>query len=426
MILINFGASIIMKSNNLARTITHNSKERLVILRGLTLGEQSAIFAELSQHVQQSLLTQLSVTEIVDILDHMDLQLAEKVLTRIKDNTRRNKITKRLKTEIREKIEYFLRFHPKASLALIHFNYLFLPADITIAEAGEAIDSHYQDTGKFPEILVHQQGNLLGEVPVPVLVRESSDKIIGNFVQTVQTISYQAEISEVVNVLATSGRKKLVVLDHDESVLGIIYADDALDLFGKLPGESLYSFSGLDSTERPFDSVLTKVKKRYRWLILNLATAFLAGSIILIFQDTVNALTIIAVYIPIVTGMGGNASSQTFAVILRGITLGTISLKNGLPAISKEVLAGLINGTIIGLIVTLISLGAGSGMRLGITVGLSMVIVHIVAGLFGAFVPLLMKLIGRDPAATSMIFISTATDVFGMLALLGIGALLLL
>ena len=415
-----------MKSNNLAHTITHNSKERLAILRGLTLGEQSAIFAELSQHVQQSLLTQLSVTEIVDILDHMDLQLAEKVLTRIKDNTRRNKITKRLKTEIREKIEYFLRFHPKASLALIHFNYLFLPADITIAEAGEAIDSHYQDTGKFPEILVHQQGNLLGEVPVPVLVRESSDKIIGNFVQTVQTISYQAEISEVVNVLATSGRKKLVVLDHDESVLGIIYADDALDLFGKLPGESLYSFSGLDSTERPFDSVLTKVKKRYRWLILNLATAFLAGSIILIFQDTVNALTIIAVYIPIVTGMGGNASSQTFAVILRGITLGTISLKNGLPAISKEVLAGLINGIIIGLIVTLISLGAGSGMRLGITVGLSMVIVHIVAGLFGAFVPLLMKLIGRDPAATSMIFISTATDVFGMLALLGIGALLLL
>jgi len=415
-----------MKSNNLAHTITHNSKERLAILRGLTLGEQSAIFAELSQHVQQSLLTQLSVTEIVDILDHMDLQLAEKVLTRIKNNARRNKITKRLKTEIREKIEYFLRFHPKASLALIHFNYLFLHADITIAEAGEAIDSHYQDTGKFPEILVHRQGTLLGEVPVPVLVRESSDKIIGNFVQTVQTIPYQAEISEVVNVLATSGRKKLVVLDHDESVLGIIYADDALDLFGKLPGESLYSFSGLDSTERPFDSVLTKVKKRYRWLILNLATAFLAGSIILIFQDTVNALTIIAVYIPIVTGMGGNASSQTFAVILRGITLGTISFRNGLPAIFSEVLAGLINGTIIGLIVTLISLGAGGGMRLGVTVGLSMVIVHIVAGLFGAFVPLLMKLIGKDPAATSMIFISTATDVFGMLALLGIGALLLM
>jgi len=415
-----------MKSNNLAHTITHNPQRRLAILRGLTLGEQSAIFTELSQHVQQSLLTQLSVTEIVDILDHMDLQLAEKVLTRIKDNARRNKITQRLKTEIREKIEYFLRFHPKASLALIHFNYLFLPADITIAEAGEAIDSHYQDTGKFPEILIHKQGTLLGEVPVPVLVRESGDKIIGNYVQTVQTISYQAEISEVVNVMATSGRKKLVVLDHDESVLGIIYADDALDLFGKLPGESLYSFSGLDSTERPFDSVLTKVKKRYRWLILNLATAFLAGSIILIFQDTVNALTVIAVYIPIVTGMGGNASSQTFAVILRGITLGTISLKNGLPAIYGEVLAGLINGTIIGLIVTLISLGAGGGMGLGITVGLSMVIVHIVAGLFGAFIPLLMKLIGKDPAATSMIFISTATDVFGMLALLGIGALLLM
>jgi len=97
-----------------------------------------------------------------------------------------------------------------------------------------------------------------------------------------------------------------------------------------------------------------------------------------------------------------------------------------LPAIYREVGAGLLNGTVIGLIVALISLGAGGGIWLGATVGISMIIVHIVAGLFGAVVPLFMKFIGKDPAATSMIFISTATDVFGMLALLGIGSVLLM
>jgi len=417
-----------MKSqkNDSVHKITHHPHERLALIRELTIGEQSAIFAELSQHVQQSLLTELSVSEIVNILDHMDLQLAEKILARIKDVRRRSRIIKRLKTEIREKIEYFLRFHPKASLAIIHFNYLFLPAEFTISEAGDAIDGHYQDTGKFPEILVHKQGTLIGEVPIPVLVRESGHQMIGKFTNPVHTISYQAEISQVIATLTSSGKKKVVVLDRDDSVLGIIYADDALDLFGKLPAESLYSFSGLDSNERPFDLVLTKVHNRYRWLILNLGTSFLAGSIILIFKDTINALTVIAIYIPIVTGMGGNAASQTFAVILRGITLGTISLKNGLPAIYREIGAGLVNGLIIGTIVALISLGAGGSVLLGLTVGLSMIIVHIVAGLFGALVPLFMKVIGKDPAATSMIFISTATDVFGMLALLGIGTLLLI
>jgi len=417
-----------MKSqkNDIVHKITHRQHERLALLRKLTIGEQSAIFAELSQHVQQNLLPELSVSEIVNILDHMDLQLAEKILARITDTSRRNKILKRLKTEIREKIEYFLRFHPKANLALIHFNYLFLPAEFTINETGDAIEGHYQDTGKFQEILVHEQGTLVGEVPISVLVKEAGHQQIGKFVRPAPTISYQAEISEVISTLTSLGKKKVVVLDRDESVLGIIYADDALDLFGKLPTESLYSFSGVDSSERPFDPILTKVQKRYRWLILNLATAFLAGSIILIFKDTINALIIIAIYIPIVTGMGGNAASQTFAVILRGITLGTISLKNGLPAIYREVGAGLLNGTVIGLIVALISLGAGGGIWLGATVGISMIIVHIVAGLFGAVVPLFMKFIGKDPAATSMIFISTATDVFGMLALLGIGSVLLM
>ncbi len=406
--------------------ITRKPLERLAIFRGLSLAEQSAVLSELSPHVQQILLKSLRIGEIADILDHLDPRLAEKILARIKDEKRRLKIIKKLKDEAREKIEYFLRFHPKATTSLISFNYVLLSSKATIAEAADALDEHFEDTGKFPEVLVHENGHLMGEVPMATLVRERNTLALKRFVRPVETITYQAEVAEVVDTFALSQRKKVAVLDHDESVLGIIYADDALALFGKLPAETLYDISGMDDTSRPFDSVKKKVKSRYKWLVLNLVTAFMAGSMIFIFKDTLDKLVILAMYIPIVAGMGGNAASQVFAVMLRGLTLGTISLKTAGPAIWREVQAGVINGVGIGIIVALISVIWNDSALLGLVVGMAMVLVHLAAGFFGAFVPLFLKHIGKDPASTSTIFISTATDVLGLLSLLGLGTLILL
>jgi magnesium transporter len=112
--------------------------------------------------------------------------------------------------------------------------------------------------------------------------------------------------------------------------------------------------------------------------------------------------------------------------MLRGITLGTISFSNGIPAIWLEIKTGILNGAVIGTIVALISILWNDSALLGLVVGMSMVGVHIVAGFFGAFVPLFLKHLGKDPASTSTIFITTATDVFGLLLLLGLGTLFLI
>ncbi len=405
--------------------IKKNPRERLTILRRLSLAEQSALLQELSPHLQQSVLTELKEGEIADLLDHMDPRQAENLVARITDEKRRLRIIKKIKTAAREKIEYFLRFHPKATTTLINFNYVLLPITATVGEAADAIDEHYQDTGTFPEILIHNTGELVGEVPMSVLVRQRNSVVLKRFVQSVPSISYTAEVVEVLNLFTISQKKKVVVLDHDESVLGIIYADDALNLFGKLPAEGLYGVSGLDENERPLDSSWLKFKHRYRWLILNLATAFMAGSMIFFFKDTLDALVILAMYIPIVAGMGGNAGSQTFAVMMRGLTLGTISFKDVMGVVKREAGAGLLNGLLIGLIVAVISVIWNHSALLGLVVGMSMVGVHIVAGVFGAFVPLFLKHIGRDPASMSSIFITTATDVLGLLFLLGLGTWLL-
>jgi magnesium transporter len=408
------------------RTITHHPMSRLSRLRALSLPEQSVILQELSPHVQQALLAELKVDEIVDMVDHVDPRQAENILARIKDNKRRQKIIKKIKGEARDKIEYFLRFHPKATTSLISFNYILLASKLTIGEAASAIEEHFEDTGKFPVILVQENGRLIGEITMSTLVRERNAAILKKYIVPVQTVTYQAEVVEIVDVLTVSHRKKIVVLDHDESVLGIIYADEAMALFGKLPAESLYHMSGMDDTARPFDPVALKFKSRYKWLILNLATAFLAGSMIFIFQDTLDKLVVLAMYIPIVAGMGGNAASQTFAVMLRGITLGSISLSNGMPAVWLEVKTGILNGLTIGSIVAVISVVWNESALLGLVVGLSMVGVHIIAGFFGAFVPLFLKHLGKDPASTSTIFITTATDTLGLLILLGLASLILI
>lgn len=406
-------------------TVIHNPHERAALLRSCALSEQSAIMTALSPYVQQQLLSELTIDEIVTLVDHMDLLTAQKVLGRIKDTRRRHKIIHRLKTELKEKVDYFLRFHPKATLSLVHFNYVLLAADSTITTAGDAIDAHYKETGKFPEVLVHTAGELIGEVPLATLVRERNSLTLSACVTPVSTIPFHSEVQTIIEVLRTSKRKKIVVLDTDKSVIGVIYADDAIELFGQLPLESLYSFAGVESGELPFDSGWSKFTRRYRWLIVNLATAFLAGSVVLMFKDTIDRLAILAVYIPIVTGMGGNAASQTFAVVVRGITMGQISLRNGVPAIWNELQAGIFNGLLIGSIVACISVVFHGSFLLGVVVAFAMITVHTIAGVAGAVIPLVMKQLGKDPASVSMIFISTLTDVFGMLSLLGFGAWLL-
>jgi magnesium transporter len=395
-------------------------------MRSISPLEQSDIFQELSPHVQQSLLKQLSDNEIVDLVDYLDPRQASNVLSRIKDDKRRLKIIKKIKTEVRDKIEYFLRFHPKATTSLISFNYVLLPIKATIGDAAEAIEEHYEDTGTFPEVLVQEKGQVVGEVSMAALVRNRNSAKLKNFVKSIETITYQAEVLDIVNALTTSKRKKVVVLDHDESVLGLVYADDALSLFGKMPAESLYHSSGVDEGERPFDSAEKKFKSRYRWLILNLLTCFGAAAVIYLFADTLEELVILSVYIPIVAGMGSNAGSQAFAVMLRGIILGTINLKNGVPALWQETKAAVYNGVMIGVIVALISVIWNGSWLLGLVVGLSLLGVHLVAGFMGAFLPLLLKHLGFDPAATTTIFITTATDIFGLFFLLGLGALILL
>ena len=144
------------------REITYHSKDRMPRFRALSLPERSAVFEQLSPRLQQDVLDSLKKEELLDLLDHFDLQHAENILVRIKDEKKRRGLALFLKTELKEKAEYFIRFHPKAALNLLNFNYLLLPETATIGEVADGIEEHYKEVGKLPEVLVHRNGNFLG------------------------------------------------------------------------------------------------------------------------------------------------------------------------------------------------------------------------------------------------------------------------
>lgn len=407
------------------KKVIANKNERLDYIRTLSPQLRGAVFEILPPSIQTEILNNLSLGELTVLLDHLDLQKAENMLVRIKNKRVRKQVTKRLKGELNDKLEEFLSFHPKAEITLINFNYLLLSEETTIKTASEEIDEHYQELGRLPEVLIHRNGECIGEVAPSTLIRERNNAKLQRFVKPIASLSYQAGLEKIVNLAQKLQTGKIVLLDSDGSILGIIYADDILKLLDSSPAASLYDFAGVADTERIHDSIWQKVKRRYIWLIINLGTGFLAAAVVGMFQDTLNQYVLLAIYMPIVAGMGGNAATQTLAVIVRGITLGEIKLKNSLRPILNEVGAGSINGIIVGALVALIATFWNQSPVLGFVLAVAMIANLIIASFFGALIPLIMKALGKDPATSATIFITTATDVFGFFAFLGLASLLL-
>ncbi|KXK10464.1 MAG: Magnesium transporter MgtE [Microgenomates bacterium OLB23] len=218
---------------------------------------------------------------------------------------------------------------------------------------------------------------------------------------------------------------KVAVLNDFGSVLGIIYSDDILKLMQEEESSSLYDFAGISEEESIMDTGMTKVKLRYKWLIINLGTAFLASYVVGLFEGTISKYVLLAVYMPIVAGMGGNAATQTLAVLVRGISLKQIDLATALPTLKNELISAGINGLINGIIVAGIVIVLNNDYKIAFILAMAMIVNLLVAAFFGTIVPLIMKRLGKDPASSATIFITTATDVLGFLVFLGLATILL-
>jgi magnesium transporter len=214
-------------------------------------------------------------------------------------------------------------------------------------------------------------------------------------------------------------------VDESNKLVGLITVDDVIDVIKDEATEDLYRLAGVSSDERVFTPAGESLRKRMPWLIVNLATAFMAAAVVGIFQNTISAWVALAVFMPIVAGMGGNAATQTLTVIVRGIALGELTWGNSRKALNKELLVGIGNGLVVGTIAALVAWVMNGDPKLGIILALAMVVNLFVAGLAGTLIPLGLKVLKVDPALASAVFITTFTDVAGFASFLGLATLFL-
>ena len=234
------------------------------------------------------------------------------------------------------------------------------------------------------------------------------------------------DISNVVEYFKQYDLSAIPVVNSKGILVGRITSDDIYDIINEQATEQMYNLAGVDDEAEEDEDVVKATKTRANWLGINLFTAILASFVIGIFQDTIDSMVALAVLMPIVASMGGNAGTQTLTVVVRQLALGDISHSDAKRIIKKEVAISLLNGFLFAIIMGVIAyIWFNKGM-LGVVIALSMIINLFMAGFFGSVIPLFLKRMGVDPAIGSTVILTTVTDVVGFFSFLGLASLILL
>jgi magnesium transporter len=404
--------------------IRKDKKARAQLFNALAPAERSQALLAVSPRIQSNLLASLANADVIEVFNQLDPDQVTGLLRRL-EKKRERQIVQQLSQGMREKVEFLLKFDPNTAADLMSLDYIQVDAGTTFGDIKNDIIEHEKLTGKFPIILVMEDGKVIGELPGHALVTKSATEKTAAHARRPVTVKYNSDPHKVIDTFLQHPHNKVVVLNDDGSVIGVIHSDDVLRYIEKRPARDLYGFAGVNREEHVNDGMWQKVRYRYKWLIINLGTAFLAASVVSTFEETIARVVLLAVYMPIVAGMGGNAATQTLAVVVRGIVTKEVDLKSAGPVIRKEVGAGFINGLINGVLVAAVAIIWNHNPIFGFVIGLAMIINLVIAGFFGALIPVVMKALKQDPAASATIFITTATDVFGFFAFLGLATILL-
>ncbi len=336
---------------------------------------------------------------------------------------RRNAILQYVKPEKRAKIAKLLTYDPETAGGLMDLNFLSVPITATLKEVSDRVQQHRETQKHTPMIVVTDvYGSARGFIPHKSLFLATPNSTAETLMHRLPMMPHQLDQEKILRIAARERGDVFGVTDEKDQFLGIIHLRDLLQIAQLEATEDVYKFAGVSPEEEMLGSPWTAIRMRYAWLIINLATAFLASFVVSLFQNVIAAFAILAVYMPIVAGMGGNAGTQALAVTVRGLALSDITARQKFSLIIKEILTGAANGVINGVIVAAVVLLLKQPPALAAVLGAAMVINLIVAGIFGAVIPVILKSMRIDPAVASTVFVTTATDCFGFLAFLGLAA----
>jgi magnesium transporter len=239
------------------------------------------------------------------------------------------------------------------------------------------------------------------------------------------SVNPETDQEQVARYVADYNFVAIPVVDSEKKLIGVVTVDDVIDVIDQEATEDIYKMASLDTTDRIQDSPLKSIRKRLPFLMFSLITASLAPFVVHYFEDTIKTFVTLAVFMPLVAALGGIAGNQTIAIVVREIAIGQADWMNARKALFKEMLVGIGNGIIIGLILAAISYTLIKNPYLGLILGLAIIANLFIAALLGTLIPLFLKLLRLDPALGSVNLLTMCTDTIGFLSFLGLGTLFL-
>jgi magnesium transporter len=323
-------------------------------------------------------------------------------------------------------VSELLEYDEQTAGRLMNPNVFALAEDLTAGEAITAIQTARDVEMVFYLFVVDDRRHLVGVVSLRRLLLVPPDTPLKRIMTTeVYSARVDTDQEEVARQVASYNLLAIPVVDAENKLVGIITVDDVIDVIKDEATEDVLRLAGVSKDDGVDTPPAESLRKRLPWLIVNLGTAFLAASVVGIFKGTIEKVVMLAVFQPIVAGMGGNAATQTLAVIVRGIALGELTWANARHALIKEGLVGLGNGFANGIIGGVVVGLFTHDWVLGMILGMAMVINMFVAATAGTLIPLGLRAMKVDPALASSVFITTLTDVFGFLSFLGLATIFL-
>jgi len=425
-------------ANSLKKIEKNSEEDFFVVLKKLPDDILGEVLLELPDNLREDAYSELTIKQLTDAVDELESDDQTDIIQELEEHDveKAKEIYDGLEVEDQKEIDWLKTYEEDQAGSYMQTELFSANLKETIKQSldrltdGKASDELENIHQVF---IINDDKKLIASILL-------EDLIIIDFKKTYQevldeyddnkfkpfVVQDKDDIDDVAKKFEKYDLNVVAVIGYQDMLMGRITSDDILDVIEENATEQMYQLAGVNDDFEHEDNLLATAKKRAMWLFLNLGTAILASLVIGIFYETIQSYVALAILMPIVASMGGNAGTQTLAVMVRQLALGDIELEHSKDAVKKEVIISLVNGLLFAIIMGVIAWLWFDEKLLGLVIGMSMILNLFAAGFFGASIPLLLKKFDIDPAIGSTVLLTTVTDIVGFFSFLMLAKVILL
>ena len=401
-------------------------QEKIHLFSLLDVEKASEVIPELSDASREQILEDISDKKLTEIIDEMDSDDAADVIAELSEDQART-VLDGIEPDESRGLKNLLKYEEdtaggimQSELVSVHSNATINNALSAVVQASDEIENVYN------VFVVNRDEKFVGAIPLQRLITSKRNSpVIEAIDKAIPSVNVDVDQEEVARMFEKYDLVDLPVVDSNNKLLGRITVDDIVDVMEEETSEDIYRIAGLDEDDNIFNDPGESIKKRLPWLYLNLLTALASALVIGFFENTIQMVIALAVFMPVVAAIGGNAGSQTLTLIVRGMALGEVTFENSKKALYNQIVVGIFNGVAVGVVIGVIAYLWKGMPVLGLVLGLAMIINVFAGTLIGTLIPLILKWLKADPALGSHIFVTAFTDAFGFFAFLGLATIFL-